>query len=168
MRGKEEGTIDSELVVKKAANGDQEAFRLLVEEYKQLVFSICLNIVQDSFEAENLAQETFLQVYRSLPQYQFKGFKTWLSRIAINKAIDYKRRARSRLEREIRSFENIEEIIDDGMSVQEMIDRREEIRILKACMQKIPEPYMRVLKKATRKEKAVRKLPLKKISVQEQ
>lgn len=39
-----------------------------------------------------MAQEVFLQVYRALPQYRSQGFKTWLSRISLHKAIDYKRR----------------------------------------------------------------------------
>jgi DNA-directed RNA polymerase specialized sigma24 family protein len=70
-----------ELLIKRVINGDQEAFRSIVEKYQNLVFAICLNIAGQRQEAENLAQETFLQVYRSLPRYRNQGFKAWIGKI---------------------------------------------------------------------------------------
>jgi len=71
--------IDHDNIVRRAVQGDQEAFRSLVDEFKNLVYVICLNVIHDHYEAENLTQDTFLQVYRSLPKYEYRGFKPWLS-----------------------------------------------------------------------------------------
>jgi DNA-directed RNA polymerase specialized sigma24 family protein len=61
VKGKE-GTMQSvdDIIIKKAAKGDKEAFRIIVEHYKNLVFAACYKIVKDPHEAENLTQETFL------------------------------------------------------------------------------------------------------------
>lgn len=83
--------ICEEQLVQQALSGNQEAFRQLVEKYKAYVFAIVLNFVPDHFEAENVAQDVFLQIYRSLPQYHFNSFKSWIGRIAANKALDWQR-----------------------------------------------------------------------------
>ena len=81
-----------EIVIKRAAAGDKAAYEKLVEKYKGYVFAIVLNLTQDRFHAENIAQDVFLQVYISLPRYRHEGFRTWLGRIAARKAIDWKRK----------------------------------------------------------------------------
>lgn len=81
-----------DILIKRAAAGDKEAFEQLVDKYKGYVFAIILNLTKDDFHAENIAQEVFLQVYLSLPRYRFAGFRTWLGRIAVRKAIDWKRK----------------------------------------------------------------------------
>lgn len=80
-----------EQLVKQALSGDEEAFRQLIEKYKAYIFAIILNFVPDHFEAENAAQDAFLQIYRSLPQYRFNSFKSWIGRIAANKGLDWQR-----------------------------------------------------------------------------
>ncbi|NLI93179.1 MAG: hypothetical protein GX434_13645 [Peptococcaceae bacterium] len=49
--------IDHETIVRMALRGDQDAFRSLVEEYKSLVYVICLKAVLDPYEAENLIEQ---------------------------------------------------------------------------------------------------------------
>lgn len=71
--------------------GDEQAFCEIVETYKGYVFAIILNFIKDNYIAEDIAQEVFLQAYRSLPQFRNKNFKAWIGKIAVNKAIDFKR-----------------------------------------------------------------------------
>lgn len=78
-------------LVRKTLAGDEEAFRKIVNTYKGYVFAVILNFIKDNFIAEDIAQEVFLQIYRSLPQFKNKSFKSWIGKIAANKAIDYKR-----------------------------------------------------------------------------
>ncbi|HHU30868.1 MAG TPA: RNA polymerase sigma factor, partial [Firmicutes bacterium] len=54
-----------DILIKRAAAGDKEAFEQLVDKYKGYVFAIILNLTKDDFHAENIAQEVFLQVYLS-------------------------------------------------------------------------------------------------------
>lgn len=81
--------------------GKQEAaFRWLVEEYRNRVFHSAFNILQNSADAEDAAQETFMQIYDSI--HSFKGecsLNTWIYTIAIRKALEKlrKRKNRSRL-----------------------------------------------------------------------
>ncbi len=78
-------------LIQKSRAGDQTAFCEIVEQFKAYVFAIILHYTQDHEEAENIAQEVFLQIYRSLPQYRCQNFKAWVGRIAVTKAIDYYR-----------------------------------------------------------------------------
>lgn len=55
-------------------------------------------MLQHAKDAEDAAQEVFLQIFRSLPRYRRQGLKTWIARIALNKAIDMKRYRRRRPE----------------------------------------------------------------------
>ena len=90
-----------ESLVKQAANGDKKAFAELVDRYKAYIFAIILKFINDKEQAENIAQETFLQVYISLPGYKHEGFRTWIGRIAVNKAIDLQRKVHRGAAREI-------------------------------------------------------------------
>ena len=73
--------------------GDQNAFKMLVEAQQDRVFNTVLGMIQDVSEAEDLAQEVFIQVFRSIEG--FKGdskLSTWIYRIAITKSLDWLRR----------------------------------------------------------------------------
>lgn len=90
--GKGESVIEIERIIERIRSGDRHAFREIVELYSRHVFHITYSVLHDSKEAEDAAQEAFVQVYKSLPQYRNEGFKTWLSRIALHKALDIKRK----------------------------------------------------------------------------
>ncbi len=90
--GKEGRVIDAETLITRILQGDQEAFRELVSHYSQHVFHTAYSVLRDAKEAEDASQEVFIQVYKALPQYRSEGFKTWITRITLNKAIDMKRK----------------------------------------------------------------------------
>lgn len=60
------------------------------------MFSICFKIVNDYFEAEDLAQETFISAYRHLDDLDRQHEKAWLCRVATNKCLDYLKKAERR------------------------------------------------------------------------
>lgn len=77
-------------------SGDTNAYRVLVERYQVRVYRFLLKQVVHTDEAEDLAQETFLQAYRSLASCQHEGqFITWLIGIALNVARNHHNRSRS-------------------------------------------------------------------------
>ena len=80
----------------RAAYGDEQAFSLLVDRYKGYLMAVILPIVRDPDQAQDVLQETFWQVYRSLPRYQGGNLKVWLARIATHKAIDWQRQQERR------------------------------------------------------------------------
>lgn len=64
-------------------------YEYLIDTYQNLVFSICFKIVNDYFEAEDLAQETFISAYKHLDSFNRQYEKAWLCKIATNKCLDY-------------------------------------------------------------------------------
>lgn len=83
----------------RAAAGDREAFRTIVERYQTMVYSVAYNVLGNHADAEDAAQDAFLRCYRSLPQYRSEAsFSTWLFRLALTTAVDARRRERRRPE----------------------------------------------------------------------
>ncbi|NLL05246.1 MAG: RNA polymerase sigma factor [Clostridiaceae bacterium] len=134
-----------ELLVKKAIKGDDDSFRRIVEKYQGLVYAICFNITGQRQEAENLAQETFIQVYRSLSRYKNKGFKSWIGKIATNKAIDWKRKRRLENEGKVVYLEDIEEITTESNLIHDELVKKENTKKLLELCNKLPEIYSTVL-----------------------
>ncbi len=92
--------------VERASAGDTSAFEALVRKYQGWVFTLAYRMLGDRAEAEDMAQEIFLKVYRSLPQFERKSsFSTWLYTIATNHCLNRleSRRRRPRLQEMIRS-----------------------------------------------------------------
>lgn len=72
-------------VLARAQAGDEDAFSKLYMQHKKRVFCICMNMVHNNAQAEDLMQETFLQVHRKLATFRAESaFTTWLHRITVN------------------------------------------------------------------------------------
>lgn len=79
-------------LVERAKRGDRDAFSELVESHASAVLTVAWRIVGDRATAEDVAQETFLAAFRSLPGFRADArFSTWLYRIAVNKCRDVQR-----------------------------------------------------------------------------
>lgn len=75
--------------VEAALGGDDDAFRSLVERYQERAYRIALGVLGSREEARDVAQESFLRVYRSLERFhRGQSFYTWLYRIVVNLSID--------------------------------------------------------------------------------
>jgi len=73
--------------------GDEQAFKKLVDEWQDMVYNTVLGIVQNADDADDITQEVFIQVYQSVSS--FKGdskFSTWLYRITVSKALDHEKK----------------------------------------------------------------------------
>lgn len=77
--------------------GEEPAFKYLVDTYQHRVFNTAIGIVQNAEDAEDVAQEVFIQVYKSI--HSFKGeskLSTWLYRISTTRALDLLRSRKSK------------------------------------------------------------------------
>lgn len=84
MAGKHPKDHDT-LIIRRIIEGDKAAFRILVEKYKDVSFSLAQSILKDEAKAEDVLQEVFIKVYEKINRFQFKSaFSTWLYRIVIN------------------------------------------------------------------------------------
>jgi RNA polymerase sigma-70 factor, ECF subfamily len=86
------------LLISRAREGDQEAFRQLVERYQGAVHNLAYRMLGDPQDAEDAAQEIFVRIYRQLGRYDpGRKFSTWVLAIATNYCIDQLRRRRMQL-----------------------------------------------------------------------
>lgn len=80
-------------IVTRAQAGDHDAFSQLYWQNRRRVFSICMRMAPDRSVAEDLVQETFLQVHRKLATFRGDSvFSTWLHRLAVNTVLMYLRK----------------------------------------------------------------------------
>lgn len=85
-------TVDAELL-EACRRGDQRAFAELVRRTERQVFTLALRIVGDRGEAEDVAQDAYLRVFRSLGGFREDArFETWMYRIVVNAAMTHLRR----------------------------------------------------------------------------
>ncbi len=131
--------MDPELI-KRAVAGDENAFMQLVDHYKGYLMATILPIVRDPGDAQDVLQETFWQVYRSLPGFRGGNMKFWLARIATRKGIDCVRR------REARSREFLHESPADlhagaALSAEEEYFSNSAMGRVAALLQALPVPY---------------------------
>jgi RNA polymerase sigma-70 factor (ECF subfamily) len=107
-------TLDQqeEMLVARCLEGDVEAFRPLVQRYQRLAFSVAFRMLGSPADAEDIAQQAFVDAFNALDRFRATGrrhaFSTWLLRIAVNRSKDVlksKRRTEEPLERDVRGDE---------------------------------------------------------------
>jgi RNA polymerase sigma-70 factor (ECF subfamily) len=85
--------LDFDDVVKRAQQGDADAFAALFHAHKARIYSVCLRMTNNATEAEDLTQDAFLQVFRKIATFRGdSAFSTWLHRIAVNTVLMHFRR----------------------------------------------------------------------------
>jgi RNA polymerase sigma-70 factor (ECF subfamily) len=90
------GAATDELLARRAAEGQGEAFEELVRRHRTRVYALALRICRNADDAEDALQETFIAAYRALPRFDRRArVSTWLYRIATNKCYDVIARRRA-------------------------------------------------------------------------
>src|ERR687897_13818 len=83
---------DSDLITR-AAGGDAVAFQAIVERHRSMVYRVAYQFAGNHHDAEDITQEVFIKVYRSLDRFrQDAQLTSWMYRIIMNACIDYRRR----------------------------------------------------------------------------
>ncbi|OXM83355.1 RNA polymerase subunit sigma [Paenibacillus rigui] len=111
--------------IERSIAGEAEAFRCLMDKYGPYLFHVVYSVLRSTKDAEDVTQEVLLKIYASLPQYRHQGLKTWMTRIAVNKAIDFKRameRKREQLSDEMEQHvptDNVYSLEDEVLNKQQ-------------------------------------------------
>lgn len=132
-------------LIQQLREGDEQAFKSLVTNYQDLVFNTALGIVQNSEDAEDVAQEVFIQVFRSIDQ--FKGdarLSTWIYRITTTKALDHirSRKRKKRFAFITSLFGANDELVHEPVDFQHpgvALDRKEQAALLFQMIAQLPE-----------------------------
>ena len=121
--------------------GDQRAFKLLVDTYQLMVVNTCYAFVHDRDEAEDIAQDVFVQVFESLGRFRFESkLSTWLYRIAVNRSIKHCKSPRGRaIKIDIDSWKQQEVAQSVEMPQQQILEEQEQIELLHKAIDKLPE-----------------------------
>ena len=133
-------------LIERLKRGVESAFRSLVEQYQDLVYNTALGIVQNESDAEDVAQEVFIQVFRSIGTFKSEAkLSTWIYRITTTRALDLLRARKSKkrfglLKRlweteEESPVENISDFNHPGVS----LERKEEAAQLMTAIAQLPE-----------------------------
>lgn len=127
---------DDTYYIDKVLNGEPNYFSFIVEKYQDIVFSIALKVLKNREDAEEMAQESFIKVYKSL--HTFKGtakFSTWLYRITYNNCISEVRKKKRYFVStdDVEISHDVEELNLDG------IPEENRAKYIKVALEKLPE-----------------------------
>jgi RNA polymerase sigma-70 factor, ECF subfamily len=87
-------------LAQRAAGGDMAAFEEIYQRHHRRVYSICLRMLQNAFEAEDLTQDVFIQLYRKIGSFRGdSAFTTWLHRMTVNQVLMHFRKRTVKFEK---------------------------------------------------------------------
>ncbi len=129
-------------IVNRLKKGEESAFRELVETYRQMVFRVCLGVLQNAADADDVTQEVFIEVFRSVQKFHSRSkISTWLYRIALNKSLNHLRDNRKHK----RSLQLDSQIMEEVPPAPvrdnplEVLQEKEKRKILKKAVNALPE-----------------------------
>lgn len=133
-------------IIRELKEGKESAFKLLVEHFQKKIYNTCLGLLQNIEDAEDITQEVFVIVYKSI--HQFKGeskLSTWIYRIAVTKSLEY-----IRMKNRKKRFAFVQHLFtnEDGFIKNEpkhfyhpgvQLENKERAAILFSAINKLPE-----------------------------
>lgn len=137
--------LDDRTLVDLLKQGDESAFREMVETWQDMVYNTALGIVQIPSDAEDIAQEVFVQVYQSISSFKGESkFSTWLYRITVTKSLDLERRKKRK-----KRFAFVKSLFGDDNQVAVnppdfnhpgvQLDKKEDAAMLFQAIKELPE-----------------------------
>lgn len=137
--------MDERILVEQLKKGDEAAFKTIVETWQNMVYNTALGIVQNAEDAEDIAQEVFVQVHQSVGSFKGESkFSTWLYRITVTKSLDHERRKKRK-----KRFGFVRSIFGDQNEVLinppdfhhpgVVLDNKEDAAVLFGAISELPE-----------------------------
>lgn len=136
--------MEEKSLIKNLKAKNEEAFKILVEKYKDLVYNTIIPIIQNIDDADDLTQEVFIQIYKSIKNFKEKSsLSTWIYKISISKAYEhlrYKKR-KKRFSILVNIFREDDSLIDipDFHHPGIQLEQKENAKILFDAIEKLPD-----------------------------
>jgi RNA polymerase sigma-70 factor (ECF subfamily) len=128
-----------EALVSRSAKGDEQAFAVLVNRYKGMLYTMSYKLLRDPGRAEDAAQDTFIKAYAALPAFKGQSkFSSWLYRICYNTCISMIRRRKPDVD-----LEQAENIGVDGPADE--FRNRELAAAIRDEVNRLPDDYRNAL-----------------------
>lgn len=130
----------SDELIERCLNGDQAAWEEIVRRYRRKVFNIAYKFVGRHDLAEDLTQDIFLKLYKSLDTFDRRAnFQTWLISVARNLCIDHYRSARKEREAINREIDPADLTpISTDAAVDSRLEQRDRVRLLRQALDRLP------------------------------
>ena len=105
------GKYSENELIEKLCVGDEEAYRFVIDKYQKIALNACFRIVNNRETAEDLVQDVFIEVFRSIKNFRGDSkLSTWIYRIAVTKSLDYlKKMKRQKRFAKLKSLFNTED-----------------------------------------------------------
>jgi len=136
--------------IERCLAGDADAFRPLVQRYQRLTFSVALRMLGSRADAEDVAQQAFVDAYGALHRFRGEGrsnaFSTWLVRIVVNRSKDVlksKKRGEEPLDREVAAGDAA--FAHQPADPEASASRRQQTRRLEIALLRVPLKYREIL-----------------------
>ncbi|WP_411031957.1 RNA polymerase sigma factor [Spongiimicrobium sp. 3-5] len=139
--------MEENYFIKALQEGNQQAYGELLQAYEQRVYNTCISFVPNKEDAEDIAQEVFVEVFNSVSK--FKGnskLSTWIYRIAVNKSLEFIRKRNTK-----KRFGFMQSILGTGLAIDRssyftefnhpgvQLEQKEKNEILFNAINKLPE-----------------------------
>lgn len=134
--------MDEAGLVNRLQLGEERAFRELVESYQNMIVNTCFGFLHNTEEAEDVAQEVFIQVFKSIDSFRGDAkLSTWLYRISINRSLNKIRSRKSKFFVALDSLFEAEHNLKSTNSVtpHDSLENQERARILHEAIEKLPD-----------------------------
>lgn len=134
-------------LIKKAIDGDEAAYKQLLENYRGAIYNLLYKMVRNKEETEDLLQEAFMKAFNALPSFNEEyAFSTWLYKIAINNCIDHMRKKKLKTYSinkpvQAKDGELDREFPDTSMSPDKEVLSKERSKIIESAIAELPENY---------------------------
>lgn len=122
-------SVQEDKLINDIKAGDHRSYSLIIDRYKDMVYTLCMRLVKNPMVAEELTQDAFLKAFRSIKSYRSESkFSTWLYRIAYNTCISSLRKKKNvEIEFEENRLESDENL---GLKKMETDDRDAQLTTL--------------------------------------
>ncbi len=160
MVDKQKSSKSNSELIQRAIDGDETAYRQLLENYRGAIFNLLFKMVRNKEETEDLVQEAFIKAFKALPSFNEEyAFSTWLYKIAINNCIDHMRKKRLKtysINKPVRSKDGEldREFPDTSMSPDKELLHDERTRLIETAIDELPENYKTAILLRHRDEKS--------------
>jgi len=143
-----------EILVKQSKKGDPDAFEQLVKRYENKVYNLAYRFLGNHVDAYDIAQETFIRLYRALPRFRGESsLMTWLYRITVNVCRDELRRQKRRnlvsvddKNPDTKNNTSYRNYVDTEVSSpEEILERKEFCSEVRLCLYNLSEKHRLIL-----------------------
>ena len=143
---------EDEILVRRTQRGESAAFDILVQRYKERLYSTVYHMTSNHEDANDLVQDSLIKAYKSIGSFKgHSSFYTWVYRIAVNRTINFLKRRRNRYHYSLDDVESSIETDPDFVELMSHVTPRREVGLnelqekLNEALQKLSEDHRAVV-----------------------